>query len=73
MGVNLTVDACGRVTDIRPSIVTFSSPGSFAKDFRAAVETALQQWRFVPAEIQDIEPIPGLDIFLQTRLSALGR
>jgi len=61
VGVSVTVDTSGRVTDIRSSILTFSTPGPFAGDFRAAVETALHQWRFAPAESQEIEPILGLD------------
>ena len=61
VGVNVTVDTSGLVSDIRSSILTFSTPGPFAGDFRAAVETALHQWRFAPAESQEIEPILGLD------------
>ena len=61
VGVSVTVDTSGRVTDIRSSILTFSTPGPFAGDFRAAVETALRQWRFAPAESQETEPILGLD------------
>ena len=61
VGVNVTVDTSGLVSDIRSSILTFSTPGPFAGDFRAAVETALRQWRFAPAESQETEPILGLD------------
>ena len=61
VGVNVTVDTSGQVTEIRSSILTFSTPGPFAGDFRTAVETALRQWRFAPAESQEIEPILGLD------------
>lgn len=61
VGVHVTADANGRVSDIRPSILTFTTPGRFAEDFREAVEVALGQWRFVPAEIQHPEPVPGLE------------
>jgi outer membrane biosynthesis protein TonB len=62
VGVKITVGVDGRVTNIRPSVLAMSTPGRFANDFRAAVEAALRQWKFVPAEIQQIEPIQGLDI-----------
>jgi hypothetical protein len=61
VGVKITVGVDGRVTNIRPSVLAMSTPGRFADDFLAAVEVALRQWKFVPAEIQQIEPIPGLD------------
>ena len=57
----MTVDASGHVAEVRPSILTFSTPGPFAEEFRSAVEAALRQWRFVPAEVQETEPIVGLD------------
>jgi outer membrane biosynthesis protein TonB len=62
VGVKFTVGVDGRVTNIRPSILAMSTRGRFAEDFQAAVEAALRQWKFAPAEIQYIEPIPGLDI-----------
>jgi TonB family protein len=55
VAVKVTVDANGRVTDIRPSLLSLSTPGPFADDFRAAVETALRQWRFLPAEVREVE------------------
>lgn len=55
VGVRLTVDAAGRVSDVAPSMLVFSTPGPFADDFRAAAETAVRQWRFRPAEIERIE------------------
>jgi TonB family protein len=55
VGVRITVDATGRVSDVAPSMLVLSTPGPWADDFRAAVETAVQQWRFRPAEIEKIE------------------
>lgn len=55
VGVRITVDVAGRVTDVAPSMLVFSTPGPFADDFRAAVETAVLQWRFRPAEIEKLE------------------
>ncbi|HEY0863594.1 MAG TPA: TonB family protein [Lacunisphaera sp.] len=55
VGVRITVDVTGQVTDVAPSMLVFSSPGPFADEFRAAVETAVRQWRFRPAEVEKIE------------------
>jgi len=55
VGVKITVDSTGRVTDIRPSILTLSTPGPFAADFREAVELALRQWKFYPAENRKVK------------------
>lgn len=55
VGVRITVGTDGRVADIRPSVLVFSSPGSFAEDFRDAVEAAVRQWRFTPARAEYFE------------------
>jgi outer membrane biosynthesis protein TonB len=55
VGVRITVDPMGRVSDVAPSMLVFSTPGPFADDFRTAVETAVLQWRFLPAEIAKLE------------------
>lgn len=55
VGVRITVDVTGRVSDVAPSMLVFSTPGPFADDFRAAVEAAVRQWRFRPAEIERLE------------------
>jgi TonB family protein len=57
VGVRITVDSNGHVTDMSTSMVTFSTPGPFAEDFFAAVEAAVRQWRFLPAEIQQFEMV----------------
>ena len=69
VGVNITVDATGRVTDIRQSLLTFTTPGRFSEDFREAVEVALHQWRFHPARIEQIEVVlsPGFTYQRVTR------
>ncbi len=55
VGVQVTVDAAGRVTDIGPSLLTFDTSGPFAADFLEAVQTAVRQWRFRPAETVQME------------------
>ncbi|HWA24933.1 MAG TPA: hypothetical protein VG734_04590 [Lacunisphaera sp.] len=57
VGVHLSVDEHGAITDIRASIWVVSFPGPFAEDFRAAVEAALRQWRFRPAETVEVEQV----------------
>ncbi len=56
VGVRIVVDAAGRVTEVRPSMlaVTITPPG-FSDEFRAAVEVAVRQWRFHPARVQHVE------------------
>ena len=62
VGVRITVDTNGRVTDVGSSLVAFSTPGPWAQDFFAAVEAAVRQWRFRPAAIERNEyvQVPGL-------------
>lgn len=55
VGVRITVDVTGRVSDVAPSMLVFSTPGPFSDEFREAVEAAVRQWRFRPAEIEKIE------------------
>ncbi len=57
VGVRIHVDADGRVTDVDPSMVCFSTPGPFAADFRAAVDAAVWQWKFHPAKRRHLEPV----------------
>jgi len=63
VGVRVTVDAGGRVTDVGPSMLVFSTPGPIADDFMAAVRVAVLQWRFRPAETEQIEWVrpPGME------------
>lgn len=49
VGVRLEIDPQGRVTEVKSSLYSFSTPGPFAAAFHAAVETAVAQWRFTPA------------------------
>jgi outer membrane biosynthesis protein TonB len=55
VGVQVTVDTAGRVTDIGPSLLTYNTPGPYAEDFHEAVRVAVRQWRFAPAEILQME------------------
>jgi TonB family protein len=56
VGVRITVDAEGRVADVRPSMLALSIAGGSATEFERAVEEALAQWRFKPAEAQHLVP-----------------
>lgn len=57
VGVRVMVDEKGRVTDIGPSLLTFSTFGPYAGAFRGAVESAVWQWRFAPAELLQVERV----------------
>ena len=61
VGVRVSVETSGRVGDISSSLLAVSTPGPFAPAFRDAVETAVRQWRFRPAQIiqQELAPLPG--------------
>jgi hypothetical protein len=57
VGVRITIDVDGRVTDVGESLACFSTPGPLAKDFREAVEAAVAQWKFMPAKRRQLEPV----------------
>lgn len=57
--VRVGIGPDGRVQDIGPSLVAFSSGGEHAETFRAAVEAAVVRWRFRPAEIRHLVPRTG--------------
>lgn len=59
VGVRISVDGTGRVAHVGGSLVAFSSGGEFAEEFRAAVEAAMAQWQFKPAEIRHLVPQTG--------------
>jgi hypothetical protein len=70
VGVHITVDASGRVAHVGPSLRAFTTPGPFATEFLAAVESALAEWRFTPAEKRRMRPMKsntGEDFWLITR------
>lgn len=73
VGVRVTVDTAGRVTDLRPSMlaVTIAPPG-FADDFQAAVETAVRQWRFSRARVEYVETVTA-DGFTYNRVARSER
>ncbi|WP_091060037.1 hypothetical protein [Opitutus sp. GAS368] len=65
VGVQVTVDTAGRVTDIGPSLLTYNTPGPYAEDFHEAVRVAVRQWRFAPAEILQMETARSGDFTYQ--------
>lgn len=59
VGVRINVDANGRVSHVGASLVAFSTGGEFGEEFRGAVEAAVAQWRFRPAEWRHMVPRTG--------------
>ena len=56
VGVRVTVDAGGAVTEVRPSMLAVTlTPPEFAEAFRDAVEVAVRQWKFAPARVLYLE------------------
>lgn len=55
VGVRITVDATGRVSDVGPSVLAVSIPSRFDEEFQAAVRAAVSQWRFSPAQRYRVE------------------
>lgn len=54
VGVRVVIGTDGRVLSVEPSAAVFSTPGPYAADFLAAVQVAVRQWRFRPAELQEL-------------------
>lgn len=50
IGVKISVDPDGRVSDVSPSLLTFSTPTRYSDEFDEAVRVAVGQWRFHPAQ-----------------------
>jgi hypothetical protein len=63
VGVRIIVDVDGRVAETQPSLAILSMPSMFAAEFREAVDAAVVQWRFHPAELRQLELVtdPGGD------------
>lgn len=58
VGARVVVDAQGRVAEIQPSLRALTLvPAEFADDFWAAIETAVRQWSFAPARVEQIETV----------------
>jgi len=53
VGVRITIDEHGRVAEVRQSPVSMTTPSAYADSFWAAVETAVRQWRFCPAQYRE--------------------
>jgi hypothetical protein len=56
IGLRLSVDETGRVAGTSPSLLVFSSGGALSDEFLRAVEEAIAQWRFTPAEERHLVP-----------------
>jgi outer membrane biosynthesis protein TonB len=63
VGVRVTVDVSGKVTDIGPSLLVFSAPGPYADDFLEAVKATVGRWQFNPAEILHMEHVETPQVF----------
>ncbi len=61
VGVGLVIDQTGRVTEVKPSMVYLSTPHPEAKTFFDAVKTAVEKWKFIPAQSVKIEQATGDD------------
>lgn len=57
VGVRITIDETGRVTDIGESVWALSTPTAWDKEFRAAVDAAVATWRFAPAQRQQVKRV----------------
>lgn len=61
MGMRVVVDAEGRVADVGPSVRAWSMPTPWAAEFRAAIEAAVAQWRFRPAEVRHFTTVTNAE------------
>lgn len=52
IGMRIVVGVDGRVNEVGPSLLIFSTPTPLGAEFRAAVEAAVTQWKFHPGEIR---------------------
>ena len=59
--VRILIDEEGRVKNVTDSPLEGSSPGPFAREFRAAVLRSLRHWRFTPGAIEQVEDGPDAD------------
>lgn len=50
IGVKISIDTEGRVSDVSPSLLTFSTPTRYSDEFEEAVRVAVMRWRFYPAQ-----------------------
>ncbi len=63
VGVRVVVGTDGRVTEVTSSLASLTMPSFFTAEFRAAVDAAVAQWHFRPAELRHLELVknPGGD------------
>ncbi len=59
IGVRITVDERGWVTDVAPSLKALTMSGPFVAEFQAAVKEAVAHWQFRPAEKRHLVPGRG--------------
>lgn len=59
IGVQITVDERGWVSGVTPSLKVVTMPGPFVAEFQAAVEAAVAEWQFRPAEKRHLVPGRG--------------
>ena len=57
MGVRIVVGVDGRVSEVGRSLLAFSTPTRFDAEFLAAVESAVAQWSFRPAEVRHFQAV----------------
>ena len=56
IAVRFTVNVHGTVESIGPSFARITFPTRFKEDFDRAIEAALAQWRFKPAQLARLDP-----------------
>jgi hypothetical protein len=56
IAVKITIGTNGRVTSIAPSFARISLPTRDKNDFDDAIEEALSEWRFEPAQLAHLDP-----------------
>lgn len=59
--VRVIIDATGRVEQVMDSPLMESTAGPFSGDFRSAVEGAIRDWEFVPAQWRQLREGKDLD------------
>lgn len=61
MGMRVVVDTEGKVAEVAPSMRAWSTPTPWAAEFRTAIEAAVAQWRFRPAEVRHFTTVTNAE------------